>query len=68
MAKKAYVVLKLKDEFTKPLFKAKEGTKRFEKEVKLARASLAKMTDDGMARMTKFGKRVASVVCEHGAG
>ena len=61
MAKKAYVVLKLKDEFTKPLFKAKEGTKRFEKEVKLARASLAKMTDDGMARMTKFGKRVASV-------
>ena len=28
MAKKAYVVLKLKDEFTKPLFKAQKGTKK----------------------------------------
>ncbi len=62
MAKKAYVVLKLKDEFTKPLFKAQKGTKAFEKEVQLAQKSLARMTDQGMAKLTKFGKRAAGVV------
>lgn len=61
MAKKAYVVLKLKDEFTKPLFKAQKGTKAFEKEVQLAQKSLTKMTDRGMTKLTKFGKRAASV-------
>ena len=61
MAKKAYVVLKLKDEFTKPLFKAQKGTKAFGKEVQLAQKSLARMTDQGMAKLTKFGKRAAGI-------
>ena len=61
MAKKAYVVLKLKDEFSKPLITAKEGTKKFEKQVKLTQKTLAKMTDNGMASLTKFSKKVAKV-------
>ena len=61
MAKKAYVVLKLKDEFTKPLFTAQKGTKKFQQEVTLAQKSLTKMTDTGMTKLTKFGKRVAGV-------
>lgn len=36
MAKKAYVVLKLKDEFSKPLKVAQKGTKEFERQSKLA--------------------------------
>ena len=61
MAKKAYVVLKLKDEFTKPLFTAQKGTKKFQQEVALAQKRLTKMTDTGMTKLTKFGKRVAGV-------
>ena len=61
MAKKTYVVLKLKDEFTKPLSTAQKGTKAFEKQVNVARKSLAKMTDSGMTKLTAFGKKAGKV-------
>ena len=68
MAKNAYVVLKLKDEFTKPLYKAKEGTKAFEKECELARKSVARMTDNGMAKLTSFGAKTAKITAGIAAG
>ncbi len=61
MAKKAYVVLKLKDEFTKPLTTAQKGTKAFEKQVNVARKSLTKMTDSGMTKLTSLGKKAGKV-------
>lgn len=44
MAKKAYVVLKLKDEFSKPLKVAEKGTKEYEKTVTLANKRLKKFS------------------------
>ena len=41
MAKQVYAVLKLKDEFTKPINNATKGTKNYEKQVKLANKKLA---------------------------
>ncbi len=68
MAKSTYVVLKLKDEFTKPLYKAKEGTKAFEKECELARKSVARMTDNGMSKLTSFGVKAAKITAGIAAG
>lgn len=68
MAKKTYVVLKLKDEFTKPLNEATKGTKQFEKECRLAQKAVMKMTDNGMKKLTKFGVKAAKVTAGVAAG
>lgn len=68
MAKNAYVVLKLKDQFTKPMSQATKGTKQFEKQCELARKSVAKMTDNGMKKLTSFGTKAAKITAGVAAG
>lgn len=68
MAKNAYVVLKLKDQFTKPMSEATKGTKQFEKQCELARKSVAKMTDNGMKKLTSFGTKAAKITAGVAAG
>ena len=54
MAKKAYVVLKLKDEFSRPLKKAENGTKEFDKTVELANKRIKKFSKAAMQDLTAF--------------
>lgn len=68
MAKNAYVVLKLKDQFTKPMSEATKGTKQFEKQCELARKSVAKMANNGMKKITSFGVKAAKVTAGVAAG
>ena len=62
MAKKAYVVLKLKDEFSRPLKKAEKGTKEFDKTVELANKRIKKFSKAAMQDLTTFGTKTAKVL------
>lgn len=62
MAKKAYVVLKLKDEFSRPLKKAEKGTKEFDKTVELANKRIKKFSKAAMQDLTAFGTKTAKVL------
>lgn len=62
MAKKASVVLTLKDNFTSPLKKAKSGTRQFDKETKLARKSVKRFAEDLDKKLTKALKVTTAAV------
>ncbi|WP_419024272.1 hypothetical protein [Emergencia sp.] len=64
MAKQAYVVLKLKDQFSKPLQVAKRGTKEFERQSKLADQSIKYF---GNTLNNKFKKAVKASAVALGA-
>ena len=60
MSKKASVVLTLKDNFTNPLKRAKEGTKQLDRETKIARKSVRKFADSLDKKLTKALKVTAA--------
>lgn len=62
MAKKASVVLTLKDNFTNPLKKAQTGTKKFGSETKLAKYNVQKFSSEMKGSFVKAAKRAAVAI------
>ncbi|WP_251612894.1 phage tail tape measure protein [Senimuribacter intestinalis] len=62
MAKKASVVLTLKDNFTNPLKKAQTGTKKFGSETKLAKYNVQKFSSEMKENFVKVAKRAAVAI------
>lgn len=62
MAKKIYTVLKLKDEFTKPLNKCTAQEKKLTKEAKLATAQINRMATSGINGFKKMGNSAKRAV------